>query len=111
VIRYSQVPCWCPKCRPEPRLAVFAPRLARARDALVEQLRRERRERGRLRALVTKAERLVAHRELQLVRAYATAKGSYIKERQRKLRAAQRERASYEQRLGQLERSAWREAA
>ncbi len=73
----------------------IAPRLARARDQLREERRKERIARDRHRRESLKAERLVAHRELQLERANATGKGRYIMARRRKLRAAQREMAKY----------------
>jgi hypothetical protein len=38
-------------------------------------------------------DRLVAHRELQLVRAYGTGNGKYIRARERKLAEARRRRA------------------
>lgn len=68
----------------------IAPRLARARDALVAQMRQERIDRHLHRKRDLELERLVAHRDLQLVRAMNTRNGRYIKERQRKLREAQR---------------------
>lgn len=77
------------------RLADIAPRLAKARDQLLEDRRRERAERRRLAQLTLSAERNLAHRELQLVRAFHTGKPKYIAERQRKLDAAKREVARY----------------
>ncbi len=80
-----------------------APRLAKARDERREELRVAAVRRRRVADLILKAERLVAHRDLQLVRAYDTRSSRYIAERQRKLKAAQ----------SQLEhlRHAWRQAA
>lgn len=73
----------------------IAPRLARARDQLVEDRRREKAERKRRGYLSLRAERLVAHRELQLVRAMSTGNGKYIMARRRKLKAAQRQLARF----------------
>jgi hypothetical protein len=77
--------------RPSVSLHDIAPRLARARDAYIVEQIRLRTARRRLRHDQLAAERLVAHRELQLVRAQATGRGPYIAQRQRKLAAAQRE--------------------
>ena len=68
----------------------IAPRLARARDLLVAVLRRERAERLGWLKRELKLESLVAHRELQLVRALNTGDGRYIKTRRRKLVQAQK---------------------
>lgn len=72
------------------KLESIAPRLALARDQHNAYVA----ERDRLYhvkvAKTLQAERLVAHRELQLQRAFKTRDASYIKLRQRKLRAAQR---------------------
>lgn len=46
-------------------------------------------ERNRINALL-EAERVLAHRELQLVRAFATGDAEYIERRQRKLEASRR---------------------
>lgn len=81
------------------RLRDIAPRIGRARDGLLEDWRRERAGRMHHQRLLLAAERLVAHRELQLVRALNTRKGRYIVERQRKLDSALRQ-------LRQLERTA-----
>ncbi len=80
------------------KLHEIAPRLAQARGLLVEILRRERDERFRQRARELKAERLVAHRELQLVRAQMTGDRRYIARREDKLKRALRERARIERR-------------
>jgi hypothetical protein len=71
-------------------LATVAPLLARARDQRVAELGRERELRRRARDLVTETERIVAHRELQLVRALGTRNRDYMKHRQRKLAEAHR---------------------
>jgi hypothetical protein len=68
----------------------IAPRLARARDHLVAQLRRERDERRWHRERELHLEWLVAHRDLQLVRAGNTRNGRYIRQRQQKLEQAER---------------------
>lgn len=60
-------------------LADHCPRLHRAHHA--ERARRARRD-----SAVLRARRCEAHRELQLIRAAATGNGTYIAERQRKLR-------------------------
>lgn len=69
-------------------LADFAPRLARAHAQRREELRRgAAAERHRV-TMLDKAERLVIHRELQLIRAGRTGDARYIKRRQDKLDAA-----------------------
>ena len=88
------------------RLRDIAPRLAKARDdwyaervqqrraaaALVDQRRRDHADRlGRQLQL----EWLVAHRELQLVRAAATRSSRYIRRRQRLLDEARKEQARF----------------
>lgn len=77
--------CSCWECRKAGGLAVLAPRLRRA-HAL-------QRERDRLRRQAQdeelQLERLVAHRELQLVRAASTGRRRYIDKRQAKLQSAQ----------------------
>jgi hypothetical protein len=71
-------------------LAARCPRLAKARDDHERQVR-DRRQAARQRSdALLSAERNLAHRELQLVRAFHTGKGRYIAERQRKLDAARR---------------------
>jgi len=75
------------------RLRDIAPRLAKARDGLLDDRRRERAGREHIARLKLRAERNLAHRELQLVRASSTRDGRYIAERQRKLRAAQEQMA------------------
>lgn len=73
----------------------IAPRLARARDQRREELRVASVQRRHMASLVLSSERCVAHRELQLVRAFSTGNGRYIAERQRKLAAAKRELARH----------------
>jgi hypothetical protein len=72
------------------RLEAVAPRLALARDqhnALVSEQDRLRHVRI---AKTLDCERLVAHRQLQLQRAFVTGNGRYIAHRQKKLQAAER---------------------
>jgi hypothetical protein len=76
-------------------LASRCPRLARARDGYIAEQariaaseRRSRNERLRL-------SRLVAHRELQLQRAFWTGSPRYIAVRQRKLQEAQKRLARW----------------
>lgn len=68
------------------KLHEIAPRLARARDSLVLQRREERKERTMARDALYAAERTLAHRELQLVRAQNSGRRRYIIERERKLK-------------------------
>jgi hypothetical protein len=75
------------------RLESVAPRLAKARDARVLELRAEAWARRRRMRQELALDRLVAHRELQLVRAYGTGNGKYIRARERKLAEARRRRA------------------
>lgn len=71
-------------------LASVAPRLARARDQHEADIA-ARWQYERLRTMkLLEAERVLAHRELQLVRAFATGRGRYIRYRQDKLAEAQR---------------------
>jgi hypothetical protein len=103
-------PCLCRKCLPQAaataRLRVFAPRIALAVDtwfatrtfkrrAAIEAVDRRRAEHRRVLERRAHLDWLVAHRELQLVRATATGRGSYIRKRQRLLNAAIAERASF----------------
>lgn len=67
------------------RLADIAPRLALARDQRRVELAAESRRRRRLLAELLEAERLVAHRELQLIRAQAIGRRAYIAQRAAKL--------------------------
>jgi hypothetical protein len=84
-------------------LHTVAPRLARARDAWVAEQReivRLRREEdlraARLATQQLKLDRLVAHRELQYLRAASTGRSSYVATRARKLAAAKRGRERLE---------------
>ena len=81
-----------------------APRLARARDELVWERAQARRERRWLRSRVLDAERVLAHRDLQLIRACATGKRRQIRRRQRLLDEVRRELATYRERLADAER-------
>lgn len=63
----------------------IAPRLARARDEWVLEQQRIARRRERARRELLRAERLLAHRDLQLVRAWNTGNRKYIAWRERKL--------------------------
>lgn len=73
--------CRCFDCLRRGTVYDFAPRLARARDERARRLRELTADRLRL-------ERLVAHRELQLVRAGRGGRRSYLAERQKKLEDA-----------------------
>lgn len=76
--------CWeCRKARGIPSVAPLLTRLWREREALAPQ-RRE------LRYRVRRLEALVAHRELQLIRAGRSRNGKYVKQRERKLEDARR---------------------
>jgi hypothetical protein len=87
-------------------LAQFAPRLARARDQLVEQRWRQRQERRWLRDQVLESERVLAHRELQLIRAGATRSGWRIRRRTRLLAEIREQLATYRKLLAEAEREA-----
>lgn len=67
-----------------------APRLARARDQFIAEREAAARAERRHRAAQLRLERLVAHRELQLLRAGARGGRAYIAHRARKLAAAKR---------------------
>lgn len=73
-------------------LADIAPRLALARDQWDAECKRAHARRLRREARLLHLEWLVAHRELQLLRAGATGRRAYIAARQRKLDAAVRAR-------------------
>jgi hypothetical protein len=88
------------------RIGQFAPRLTRARDQLVEERRLGRRRRGWLRDRVLDAERLVAHRELQLIRESDRGSAFKVRRRSRLLDEARRELASYNRLLDDAEREA-----
>lgn len=67
------------------------PRLVKARDDYLRHQEYARTiERNRTNALL-EAERVLAHRELQLVRAFATDDARYIAQRERKLDAIRRQ--------------------
>lgn len=70
------------------RLETVCPRLALARDQHNELVLRRRRHERRVRDERHRIERLIAHRELQLQRAFAAGGRRYIAERQRKLEQA-----------------------
>jgi hypothetical protein len=77
----------------------IAPRLARARDQWIAEAARLRDEQQAANRRWLKARWLLEHRDLQLVRAYATGDAKYIAHRSRKLKAAHREMAQAEARL------------
>lgn len=82
--------CTCWRCRREAGLAVLAPRLTAAyRDSI-----RVARQRAICRARLLEAERLLAHRELQLTRSESNRRarrdGRYMRYRQQKLERARR---------------------
>jgi predicted transcriptional regulator len=79
-------------------LADHCPRLARAQEAARRFAGYDRAiERSRTTALL-EAQRVLAHRELQLIRAMATNDAGYIAERARKLDASRRRVAALSQR-------------
>lgn len=69
-------------------LATNCPRLARARDQHNAHVRQQAVDRRRHAELLCRAEQLLAHRELQLIRAEATGDAKYIRKRHGKLVAA-----------------------
>lgn len=73
--------------------ARVAPRLERAHREERAARAAARAERSRQRERVLRAERLVAHRELQLARAYAKRSVKYMRQRERKLHQAREELA------------------
>jgi hypothetical protein len=83
-----------------------APRLARARDQHVAEVRERAQRRAEAETLRVNLDRLVAHRELQLLRAGATNDREYVARRSRKLAAAQRARARLEDALREMSREA-----
>jgi hypothetical protein len=101
-------PCSCPRCFPRTigSLHEIAPRLAKARDSLVVERRAARQRRRLLRESVQHREWLVAHRDLQLVRASATGDGRYITRRRRLLESARVELARFQGLLDEAERAA-----
>lgn len=86
-------------------LAEMCPRLSRAHRDERDRRRVGFAHRRFLRERVSRAERLVAHRDLQLVRASATRSGAYIAERERKLNAAHNQLAYYTAQLARAERA------
>lgn len=70
----------------------IAPRIARARDQYLEERARIERERRHLADERLRLERLVAHRELEFLRAgaYRTGHRQHVKERSKKLLDSQR---------------------
>jgi hypothetical protein len=104
-------PCGCRRCWPRSTRSLheIAPRLARARDSLLEERRRARGWRRWHGERELHLLWLVSHRELQLERANATGKGKYIDRRRRLLAEARVELAEHQGRAyeGQcLERAA-----
>lgn len=87
-------------------LATVAPRLAAAHRAERQRLEALARARRRERNLVLKLARLVAHRDLQLVRAGVTRDARYIERRTTKLQRARAALAAAEKRLAELEAAA-----
>lgn len=82
----------------------FAPRLALARDQLIKERREARERRMWLRDRKLDAERLVSHRELELIRANSRGKRSAIWRRHRLLDEAIRELATYCRLVAEAER-------
>lgn len=78
------------------KLADIAPRLARARDQILEERRLARERRRRLIDDRLRLDRLVAHRELQYIRALKTGRRRYMDTRARKLEEARAARARLE---------------
>jgi hypothetical protein len=66
-------------------LEEFAPRLALARDQIYDERRKARARRKWLGERLIESERVLAHRELQLIRAEAKGNGFMIRRRQRLL--------------------------
>ena len=78
------------------KLSDIAPRLGRARDQILEERRTVRERRRRLIADRLRLDQLVAHRELQYVRALKTGRRRYMDTRARKLEEARAARARLE---------------
>jgi hypothetical protein len=76
-------------------LAQVAPRLAKAHRERQREIEVEARKERHRQTMLLKAERLEAHRDLQLIRAYATGDRRYIERRERKLDQARREVARW----------------
>lgn len=83
-------------------LAELAPRLHRAHQAEAQRLYAACRERHCVRGALLSAERLVAHRELQLARAYSTRSPKYMAVREHKLADARRKLARLQARAERL---------
>lgn len=88
------------------RLADIAPRLAKARDQLEASFAQSERDREQVAAHVRHLEtevaalvRLVAHRDLMLLRACSSGRAGWIAERSRKLSWAQKRLAKREAEL------------
>lgn len=100
--------------RSKPRLEDIAPRLARAHRARRLELERERDARLRAAQRVLKAERLVAHRELQLARGelneYAAA-GRSANQRRHRRNYTNHRAGKLEQARAELERARQRARA
>lgn len=92
--------CLCPKHRPR-TLADVAPRLAAARMRILDTLQRDRRRRIWLGEQLLDAERVLAHRELQLVRA---RRAGYMMRRRRLLEEARQRVETYMRLLTEAER-------
>lgn len=96
--------CAC-ACHTTFDLASIAPRLALAHRQRRNELLAERAERRRARAELLALERLVAHRELQLVRAGFRDDGRYIARRTHKLARARQDLArlqAHAERIGAI---------
>lgn len=81
------------------RLETRCPRLALARHQRVAEIIAERQAYRDAQDRHLETQRLVAHRDLQLVRAWSTGSRRYIRRRERLLEEARREHARAEQRL------------
>lgn len=92
------------------RLADIAPRLARARDQIVEERRRLAEVERGLSERWMQVRWLVEHRDLQLLRAGAKGDRHYIAERQRKLDRARRQMQWLDRELKQVRREIARAA-
>lgn len=97
--------CICRRCRPA-TLASIAPRLARARDQLLKERAEGIRNRRWLREQALEAERILAHRELQLVRLADRGNAFLLRRQYRLLAEIKREVAYYAHCLAEAERTA-----
>lgn len=91
---------------PGPSIYDIAPRLALAMDQHNNLILARRHRLRLLRNKLVEVERLVAHRDLQLVRAGHTRNGNYIAARTRKLAAAERALARIRLEIDELTRQA-----